>query len=65
MKIGALTFSPCRRASSAWPSSCTNRSRTNPAAKGRPQKSAYAAIETNIVAAVVNSFSLKTARART
>ena len=46
MNIGAHTGRPWRFASSTWPSSCTNRSRTNPTANYQPQSSAYAAIET-------------------
>src|SRR6266566_1382598 len=37
MKTGAPTFRPNFFATSKWPDSCTNKSRTNPTANGQPQ----------------------------
>src|SRR5437667_11969604 len=37
MKTGAPTLSPNFFATSKWPDSCTNKSRTNPTANGQPQ----------------------------
>ena len=46
MNVGADTCSPWRRASIAWPSSCTRISSTKPSANVQlPNQSLYAAIE--------------------
>ena len=49
MNVGADTCSPWRRASTAWPSSCTRISSTKPKANVQlPNQSLYAAIEMKI-----------------
>ena len=56
MNIGAEALIPSRRSWNTWPISCRSSRTTNPIANDQPQISAYAAIETSIVAEVVSSF---------
>ena len=54
--IGALASMPSRRSWMTCPISCTSSSSTKPTANFQPQMSAYAAIDTSIVADVVSTF---------